>query len=169
MKDYDEAINTLKSPLDIPHSTQKPQVIAQLQRVQKEQRAEQERQLAIAKAEQQRKARASVQVIQKRRWYEGGTLHKKSGLEWQSASRENKLATCADFVVAMWQKGNLKPSVANRISTVDDARPYASELVAFLDAAFKADPDPVQNRKLYTNQTVGSFAAIGMVTLRWTK
>jgi len=48
-------------------------------------------------------------------------------------------------------------------------RPYALELIDFLDAAFKSDPDPEQNRKLFTNQTVGSFAAIGMVTMRWAK
>jgi tetratricopeptide (TPR) repeat protein len=169
VKDYEDAIRTLKDALVVPHSTQNPQIIAQLQRIQKEQTAERDRQLAIAKAEQKRKARAAAQVVRKRKWYEGGTLHKKSGLEWQTASRENKLATCADFVATMWQKGNLKPSVANRISTVDDVRPYALELIDFLDAAFKSDPDPEQNRKLFTNQTVGSFAAIGMVTMRWAK
>jgi hypothetical protein len=103
------------------------------------------------------------------KWYQGGTLHKKSALEWQTASSKDKLATCADFVTAMWQNGDLKPSIANRLSTVDDVRPYAQELVDFLDAAFKPDPDPEQNRKLFTNQTVSSTAAIGMVTMGWTK
>lgn len=177
-KDYEDAIRTLKDALSVPHSTQNSQIIAQLQRIQKEQTAERDRQLVLPRVEetrraaaaaQQRKARAAAQVVRKTKWYEGGTLHKKSGLEWQTASRENKLATCADFVATMWQKGNLKPSVANRISTVDDVRPYALELVDFLDAAFKSDPDPEQNRKLFTNQTVGSFAAIGMVTMRWAK
>lgn len=104
-----------------------------------------------------------------RKWYEGGTLHNKSALEWQAASSRNKLATCADFVTTMWQNGDLKPSIANRLSTVDDVRSYAQELVDFLDAAFKADPDPEQNRKLFVNQTVSSTAAIGMVTMGWTK
>lgn len=103
------------------------------------------------------------------RWYEGGTLHKKSGLEWQTASSKDKLATCADFVTAMWQNGNLKSSVANRLSTVEDVRPYAQELVDFLDAAFKPDPDSEQNRKLFTNQRVASTAVIGMVMMGWTK
>ena len=103
------------------------------------------------------------------KWYEGGTLHKKSALEWQTASSMDKLATCGDFVTGMWQNGNLKPAITNRLSTVDDVRPYAQELVDFLDAAFKPDPDPEQNRKLFTNQTVSSTAAIGMVTLGWTK
>jgi len=103
------------------------------------------------------------------KWYQGGTLHSKSALEWQTASAADKLATCGDFVTKMWQNGDLKPSIANNLSTVDDVRPYAQELVAFLDAAFERDPDPEQNRKLFTNQTVSGTAAIGMVTMGWTK
>jgi len=103
------------------------------------------------------------------KWYEGGTLHKKSAIEWQAASSKDKLATCADFVAALWKSGNLKPSIADQLSTVDDLRPYAQELVDFLDAAFKPDPDPEQNRQLFANQTVLSAAVIGMVKMGWTK
>lgn len=103
------------------------------------------------------------------KWYEGGTLHKKSAIEWQTAPSRDKLATCADFVTTMWQNGDLKSSITNKLSTVDDVRPYAQELVDFLDAAFKADPNPEQNRKLFANQTVSSTAVIGMVTMGWTK
>ena len=103
------------------------------------------------------------------KWYSGGTLHNKSALEWQTASPQDKLATCADLVTTMWQNGDLKPSIANNLSTVDDVRPYAQELVDFLDTAFKPDPDLEQNRKMFTNQTVSYFAATGMVTMGWTK
>ena len=41
------------------------------------------------------------------KWHSGGTLHNKSALEWQTASSQDKLATCADFVTTMWQNGNL--------------------------------------------------------------
>ena len=103
------------------------------------------------------------------KWYIGGTLHKKTALEWQTASPQDKLATCGDFVTGMWQNGDLKPSIANNLSTVDDVRPYAQELVDFLDAAFKPDPDPEENRILYANQTVSYFAATGMVMMDWTE
>jgi hypothetical protein len=103
------------------------------------------------------------------KWYEGGTLHKKSALEWQTASKADKLATCGDFVTGMWKNGDLKPAIANRLSTVDDVRPYAQELVDFLDTALKIDPDPEQNRMMFTNQTVSSTAAIGMVMMGWTE
>ncbi len=65
-----------------------------------------------------------------REWYEGGTLHKKTALEWQTASPEDKPATCSDFVAGMWEDGNLKPSIADNVSTADDFRPYAQELVS---------------------------------------
>jgi hypothetical protein len=104
-----------------------------------------------------------------RKWYQGGTLHKKSALEWQTASRKDKLATCADFVTTKWQNGDLKSSLTNRLSTVDDVRPHAHELVDFLDAAFEPIADPEQNRRLFANQTVSGTASIGMVMLGWTK
>ena len=44
-----------------------------------------------------------------------------------------------------------------------------TELVDFLDAAFKPDPDRIQNRKLFANQTIAGTAAIGMVTMGWAK
>lgn len=104
-----------------------------------------------------------------KQWYEGGTLHNKSALEWQTASGEDKLATCADFVTKMWQDDNFKPAIANKLSTVEDVQPYAQELIDFIDAAFKPEPDPEQNRKLFTNQTIAGTAVIGMVTMGWTK
>jgi len=102
-------------------------------------------------------------------WYSGGTLHRKSALEWQTASSKDKLGTCADFVAGMWQNGDLRPAISNNLSTVDDVRPYAQELVDFLDAAFKPDPDPEQNRILFTNQEVAYTASMGMVTMGWTR
>lgn len=33
-------------------------------------------------------------------WYKGGTLHRATMREWNSASYSNRLATCADFVAA---------------------------------------------------------------------
>lgn len=34
-------------------------------------------------------------------WYEGGTLHKSSIRQWKSASEQNKLATCGDFIARL--------------------------------------------------------------------
>lgn len=45
----------------------------------------------------------------------------------------------------------------------------ANELVKQMDAAFKADPDPAQNKKLFTNQKVSETAAMIMPLSGWIK
>ena len=33
-----------------------------------------------------------------KKWYQGGTLHKKTGADWLKASSDNRVATSADFL-----------------------------------------------------------------------
>lgn len=40
----------------------------------------------------------SDNIETKKKWYEGGSLHKSKILEWKNATEENQLATCADFI-----------------------------------------------------------------------
>jgi hypothetical protein len=103
------------------------------------------------------------------KWYEGGTLHKATALDWQRASPEDKLATCADFVATLWKNGELKPELQKSIRTIDGLRPLAVALVTFMDKATAQEADPTKNRQLYANQKVPEFAVIGMVMLGWTK
>ena len=102
-----------------------------------------------------------------RKWYEGGTLHRASALEWQKSDYANKLATCADFVSAMRQKKLLKPSIQNQIQSMDDLRPFAQQLVDNLDAATKKETDPQENTKMYANQTVSDIALMLVILLEW--
>ncbi len=104
-----------------------------------------------------------------RKWYEGGTLHKKSALDWQGSNQPDKLATCSDFVAGMWQNEKFVPRIQNSIDTVDDMKPYAQELVEYIDVATRRDPDPEQNRRLFTNQTVSAMAVFGMIEMGWLK
>lgn len=104
-----------------------------------------------------------------RKWYEGGTLHRKNGLDWQTASQADQLATCADFVIKAKESGLLKDRIVGNIQTIEDARPYAKELCDCLNNAFAPEPNPTTNAKLYTNQNVSDFAALGMATMRWLK
>lgn len=46
-----------------------------------------------------------------KRWYEGGSLHKADGKIWEKASDQNKLATCADFIMTIAQNNGEEPSV----------------------------------------------------------
>ena len=107
--------------------------------------------------------------LQQGKWYEGGTLHNAGALEWQQASYENKLATCADFVSAMWQKKSLKPSIQNQIKSMDDIRVLAQELVTQMDAVMKEKSNPEENKQIYTNQKVSDIAALLMLSMGWVK
>ncbi len=115
------------------------------------------------------KSAAVATKTAQRKWYQGGTLHRKSILDWQVADDADKLATCGDFVTKMWQDDKLTERIARSVASVDDIRPYAQELVDFIDAAGKRDPDPEQNKVLYANQSVSEFAVIGMVSMKWLK
>lgn len=102
-------------------------------------------------------------------WYQGGTLHGVSALEWQGASYENKLATCADFVAKLSTGTSLKPGVAAKMSTIEGIKPFAEALVKQLDDAMKKRDDVELNRKIYTNQTVASNVAMVIVLMGWTE
>lgn len=112
-------------------------------------------------------SRRSNSTSSQRAWYEGGTLHDAGALDWQNASYSNKLATCADIVCYYDSEGLLNPSISNRINSIDDFRPYADDLVTAIDAAFERDPDPEENRIMYTNQEVSSAAVILVRTMGW--
>jgi len=103
------------------------------------------------------------------KWHENGTLRGKSALEWQAAPAWNKLATCAELISTMWREGHLRPAIADRLSGVDDIRPYARRLVKTLDTALEAHPDLEQNREEFAHQTVVTAAKEAMIELGWTK
>jgi len=105
----------------------------------------------------------------KQKWYEGGTLHQKSALIWQTASQKNKLATCADLVAVMLKQKMLKESIQEKINSVDDIKFLATELVVGLDAAFKKSHNEAENKKLYTNQKVNETAAMLVMMMGWLK
>ena len=100
-------------------------------------------------------------------WYTGGTLHGASALEWQRASEANKLATAADFVGNLYNNGHLNVEISQSITDVNGLRPLAQELVNQLNEAFTPDPDPEENRRLFTNMNVGHSAALIMLINGW--
>lgn len=104
-----------------------------------------------------------------RQWYQGGTLHKKGVLDWQRANAEDKLATCSDFVAAMWKQGNFIPRIQDSMNSISDMKPYALELVAFMDAATKKRENSDENDRIFANQTVSSMATMGMISMGWLK
>jgi hypothetical protein len=101
------------------------------------------------------------------KWYEGGTLHNASALEWQEANYDDKLATCADFISGLWQNKKLKPALQSQIQSMEDIRTLAQKLVKEMDAAMKKDENSEENRKMYTNQKVSEMAALLMLSMGW--
>ena len=118
---------------------------------------------------QEQQSQEQQSQAQQDKWYEGGTLHNVSAIEWQQASYENKLATCADFISSMWIEKLLKPSLQNQIKTMDDMQVLAQELVTQMDAAMKESTDSEENRVLYTNQKVSDIASLLMISMGWVK
>ena len=85
-------------------------------------------------------------------WYEGGTLHNATIAQWKRASRQNKIATCADWLSALYMRGNLNVN----ISGMNDLKTVATTLVDYIDKASGS------TREL-DNETANSVALLGMM------
>ena len=98
-------------------------------------------------------------------WYSGGTLHQENAIAWQSASDHNRLATCADLIYTMKEKGILNEAISSRINTIDDLKPYAIELKVGLDSAFV----DAENGDIMSRQAVSATSVLLVTMMGWTK
>ncbi|GAB1353174.1 hypothetical protein MASR1M12_19080 [Erysipelotrichia bacterium] len=89
------------------------------------------------------------------KWYEGGNLHQKTIQDWVQATRENRLATCADFAAS---HPNIK-KIMEKSDSMEALLPYAIQLVAGIDEYAK------DNR--FGNHKVSETAAALMLLLKW--
>lgn len=108
---------------------------------------------------------SSTTIQSETHWYDGGNLFNKNGLDWQEASYENKLATAGNIYAYLYKEGKLSHKISSKISTVDDFKPLAEDLVSSLDKAFEKKPTQRENEVLYTNQTVSATSVI-LLTLQ---
>jgi hypothetical protein len=102
-----------------------------------------------------------------REWYQGGTLHNKTVREWRAANDADKLATCADFVARIWDGKKFKPSIQQGLHTPEDMKPYAIELVSFINAYVREHPDDLALKIDKSNEPITEIAALGMVGMGW--
>ncbi|QDU97459.1 hypothetical protein [Lignipirellula cremea] len=100
-------------------------------------------------------------------WYGHGSLHQKTALDWQQASVDDKLGTCADLLALTWMQKDLMPSIQEKIRSVNDLRPYAEELVAYVDQATVRLPDEAANRAKFGDMQVMMIVARGMEEKNW--
>lgn len=102
-------------------------------------------------------------------WYEGGTLHQATALQWQKASDADKLATCGDIVSIMYKNKSFNPDLQKSIKTMDDLKLLASQLRDGLNQAFKPFDSPNKNQEKYKNQSVADASAMLAIVAGWTK
>ena len=96
-------------------------------------------------------------------WYEGGSLHGATIDEWRKAAPENKLATCGDFIAALYQSQHLNLP----ITSVDSIKPYAQELADFIDSATEEDENDETFNEHINSQTVENFVINGALIMGW--
>lgn len=96
--------------------------------------------------------------VSAKEWYEGGTLHQATIAQWKRASQSNKLATCADWISALYMNGKLDIS----ISGMNDVKTHAEALVDYVDSASK-------NTRSLDGETANSVAIMGMMLAGWIK
>ncbi|QZZ21225.1 hypothetical protein J5X98_01610 [Leptothermofonsia sichuanensis E412] len=99
--------------------------------------------------------------------YPDKSLTKASALEWQKATYENKYSTCVDIISALWNEKLFKPSIQNRIRSMDDIEELAKILLDELDDAMKENPDPIRNKQIYANQSVSGMASATLIIMDW--
>src|SRR5262245_27309408 len=81
-------------------------------------------------------------------WYTGGTLHKSKVIEWKRATKENKLATCADFVAN-----------TRKVKDINELLMKSVELRACID-------ESVRDNRTLDNEGVAEVAALCTVILK---
>lgn len=104
-----------------------------------------------------------------KQWYEGGTLHQASGLDWHHGDDADKLATAADLIARLNNGGALSPEIASSIHNVDDLKPLAVELVVQLDGTFTPESETEQNQFVLGDQKVSTTSVMLMALMGWIK
>ena len=89
-------------------------------------------------------------------WYEGGTLHHSTAMEWLRAAEGDRLATSADWVAAFLEN----TTGWGEFKSMDQVKPYAKDLQDCVDAAVY--PEPV-----IPNQATYEIAAACAAILNW--
>lgn len=106
--------------------------------------------------------------VQEVKWYEGGTLRDAGALEWQQATFENKLATCAKLIAVTNHAGHFNESISSQIYGRESLKPFALELVKQMDIALAPADDAAENERIFANQKVVDVAAMLVVMMGWT-
>ncbi|WP_415328527.1 hypothetical protein [Chryseobacterium sp. MMS23-Vi53] len=86
-------------------------------------------------------------------WMKNGTLHKKTITEWKTASDENKLATCADFMA------NIKDADHQKYTSLNEMKVDAINLKACID-------EGTHNNNYADNMQISEIAALCYILMK---
>lgn len=97
-------------------------------------------------------------------WYEGGTLHDSSFLEWKKATYENKLATCGDWVAGVYARKGYTQELMKELKAagMSGIKKMAGSCVVMLDTAMDG-----LNKKEMVNQKSPEAFILGSVIAGW--
>ncbi len=97
-------------------------------------------------------------------WYNGGTLHDKTVADWEKATEEDKLATCADWISFAWQNEKLSEDLTDNLNQVgmDGVKILAEQLRESLDQVLSANEDGT-----FDSQSIAEFATVQMTLSGW--
>lgn len=99
------------------------------------------------------------------KWYEGGTLHQSNFHAWKTATYEDRLATCADFVAVIYSSEAFTPKIQASLKTIDDFRPYATSCVSMLNEVALSDDSSVLDNGVSSTFVMGAAFA-GWIQLK---
>lgn len=100
-------------------------------------------------------------------WWSGGTLHGATGYEWRSATYANKLATCGDILMYLWQENKLSTRISRNISGIMDLRVYADSLVTALDIVYEIVPGDEETDSFVASQEVSEMVVLNLAITGW--
>jgi hypothetical protein len=94
-----------------------------------------------------------------KKWYDHATLHKSTIEVWKKATKEDKLATSADWILTA------SPRISSEIKSsgsIDNLKPYANELVECIDKS-------INGVDTINNQQTTQSAIMCMTLMGWLK
>lgn len=93
----------------------------------------------------------ATRPVRAAKWYEGGTLHRRSVAEWNAAGYKNRFATSADFVATL-RKG--------KFSAMSEMRAKAIEMEVCISEAAKAEREAKEIRTMKVSELAAACAVL---------
>lgn len=102
---------------------------------------------------------SSLSIAETKKWFEGGTLHKATTVEWKAATYRNKTATSADFALGF---PKIK-EVVTESGSIDVNKIFAVDLATCIDTAISEEKEGIHEDTTLIQIAVVCGKALGWV------